>query len=127
MAEAAVTMPVVLLVLMFGINISAASYTAVAAANAANYGARIGAVSRVDPQFWAQAGAMASLSSSHAGGTFTVPFPQVDTKPGGVVVVTVSWTYPMVFKGLCLTFGGNKDICKDFSGTVMSAWKKEGW
>ena len=34
MAEAAITMPVVLLMLLFGINLSLASYTAVAAANA---------------------------------------------------------------------------------------------
>jgi len=125
MAEAAVTMPVVLLVLMFGINISLASYTAVAASNAANYAARVGAVSRVNPQFWAYKAAQASLNSSRTGGTFGVPSVQVNPNPGGVVVVTIHWEYPSLFGGLCAYFG---HVCPEsFSGNAVSAWKKEGW
>jgi Flp pilus assembly protein TadG len=125
MAEAAIAMPVVVLVILFAMNVSAASYTAIAAASAANYGARVGAVSRENPEVWAAGAVMASLSHSHAGGTFFPPNVQVDNKPGGVVSVTVHWEYPSIMHGLCSIFGPN---CPEkFSGDAQSVWKKEGW
>jgi Flp pilus assembly protein TadG len=127
MAEAAITMPVVLLVLLFGINASLAGYTGMAAYNAANYGARVGAVTRNPDyaKFWAEAAAATSLKQSHATGIFGAPTARVDTDPGGAVVVSITWVYPSIFGGLCNFFG---HICPDrFQGTAVSAWKKEGW
>jgi Flp pilus assembly protein TadG len=125
MAEAAITMPIVVLVILFALNVSAASYTAIAAAAAANYGARVGAVSREDPDVWAYGAANASIQNSKAGGTIYVSGVQVDKAPGGVVVVTVHWEYPSIMHGLCSLFGSN---CPEtFEGDAQSAWKKEGW
>jgi hypothetical protein len=125
MAEAAITMPVVLLVLLYGINVSLASYTGMAAYNAANYGARVGAVSRENPKMWAEAAAKTSLNQSHATGIFDPPYAQVDENTGGVVSVSIHWVYPSVFSGLCSLFG---DSCPTrFEGTAVSVWKKEGW
>jgi hypothetical protein len=125
MAEAAITMPVVLLVLMFGINLSLVSHTAMVAANAANYGARVGAVSRENPEMWAEAAARAVLPRSSFAGQFDDPIAQVDDVVGGVVQVSIHWTYPSVLSSLCAFFGG---YCPaKFEGTEISVWKKEGW
>jgi Flp pilus assembly protein TadG len=124
MAEAAITMPVVLLMLLFGINLSLASYTAVAAANAANYGARLGAVSRDNPEYWALAGVKGALAQSNAPGKFSYAV-QVDETAGGAIQVYVFWTYPNHLSGLCNMFG---DSCpENFSGTSSATYKREGW
>ncbi|MDK2981350.1 MAG: hypothetical protein PWQ55_1697, partial [Chloroflexota bacterium] len=49
MAEAAITLPVVLLLTFAMVNLAMAWYAAVAASNAANYGARVGSVSQTSP------------------------------------------------------------------------------
>ena len=125
MAEAAITMPVVLLVLLFGINMTLVSHTAMIAANAANYGARVGAVSRKDAKMWAEAAARSALPQSNFAGQFGAPVAQVDENPGGVVSVTVHWEYPSVLSGLCSFFGGY--CTRMFQGDAVSVWKKEGW
>jgi Flp pilus assembly protein TadG len=125
MAEAAVTMPVVLFVLMFGINVSLASYTAMVAADAAGYGARVGAVSRINPKMWAETAAQTSCNQSSVGSLCTKIYAQVDPKPGGAVTVSVTWRYPSYLAGLCSLFGGGCD--QDFGGTEVAVWKKEGW
>jgi Flp pilus assembly protein TadG len=124
MAEAAITMPVVLMVLFFALNVSLASYTAVAAANAASYGARLGAVARDNPVDWARAGVIASLRKAHAPGGFAYAV-LVDEQVGGAVQVTVFWTYPSMLSGICNFFGGGCPA--NFSGNTTSIWKKEGW
>jgi Flp pilus assembly protein TadG len=125
MAEAAITMPVVLLVLMFGINLSLVSHTALVAANAANYGARIGSVTKTNPKFWAETAARTALSQSTIGGKFSEPFAQVDEAPGGAVTVTIHWEYPSVLSGLCSLFGGS--CSSKFEGDAVALWKRERW
>jgi hypothetical protein len=124
MAEAAITMPVVMLVLMFAINASLAGYTAVAAANAANYGARVGAVARDNTAQWASAGVQTALKKSGAPGYYSFAV-LVDPSAGGAVQVVVFWRYPSMLSGLCGLFGG--DCPKNFTGTTTAIWKKEGW
>jgi hypothetical protein len=125
MAEAAITMPVVLLVLMYGINMTLVSHTAMIAANAANYGARVGAVSQNNGRMWAEAAARSALPQSNFAGRFFAPVAMVDEEVGGVVSVTIHWEYPSVLAGLCSLFGGS--CPKMFEGDAVSAWKKEGW
>jgi hypothetical protein len=125
MAEVAITMPVVLLILLYGINVSLASYTAMAAYNAANYGARVGAVSTTNAQFWAESAARTSLMQSRSTGIFSSISARVDDSAGGVVSVSIDWVYPSIFSGLCTYFG---NVCPTrFEGTAVSVWKKEGW
>ncbi len=84
MAEAAITMPVVLLVLLFGINMTLVSHTALIAANAANYGARVGAVSQKDAKMWAEAAARSMLPRSNFAGQFGLPSPRWMKTPEGL-------------------------------------------
>jgi Flp pilus assembly protein TadG len=124
MAEAAVTLPVVIMVLLFVINGSLAGYSAMAAAGAANEGARMGAVAHSDPEGAAVGAALESIHQSGAGGTFTVGA-KADKEPGGGVQVWVSWSYPSMLSGLCNFFGGK---CPDHFGGVTTAMRKrEGW
>jgi hypothetical protein len=123
MAEAAITMPVVMMVLMFSINVSLASYSAVSAAGAANYGARVGAVSELNSQEYAMAAVKKAVGNSGAGGEFYY-FVKTDDSIGGGVLVVVFWRYPSYFSGLCSLFGGS--CPRYFSGSASSVWKKEG-
>mgnify|MGYP000962570900 FL=1 len=61
MAEAAITLPVIMLMTFAMVNVSMAWYAAVAASNAANYGARIGSVAQTDPQGLAVSAAQTRL------------------------------------------------------------------
>jgi hypothetical protein len=124
MAEAAITMPVVLLVLMFAINGSLAAYTGVAAANAVNYGARVGAVTREQPDQWTKAAVEKAWNQSGAGGSFSFSV-LVSDKPDGAVLVTGTWSYPSILSGLCAFFGGSCPT--HFSGTVSAMYRKEGY
>jgi Flp pilus assembly protein TadG len=124
MAEAAVTLPVVVLVLFFVINGSLAGYSAMAAENAANEGAEAGAVARLDPEGEAINEAREAIDRSGAGGTFTIGA-RADKEPGGGVTVIVAWSYPSMLSGLCRYFGGN--CPSHFSGVTTAIRKREGW
>ena len=124
MAEAAVTLPVVILVLMFVINGALAGFTAMAAANAANVGAEAGAKAAEHPEQWASAAITESLGRSRTGGTFTFGV-KADAEPGGGVTVMVAWSYPSLLSGLCRYFGS--DCPKSFGGVTTVTRKREGW
>lgn len=124
MAEAAISMPVVLLVLMFAINASLAVYTGVAAANAVNYGARIGSVTREQPEQWAKEAVERAWDQSGAGGSFAYSV-LVSERPDGVVLVTGNWSYPSILSGLCAYFGGSCPL--NFQGSVSAMYRKEGY
>jgi hypothetical protein len=124
MAEAAVALPVVILVLLFVLNGSLAGFTAMAASSAANEGAQAGAAARDHPEMWAAAATSAMLRKAGMGGSFTYSV-NVDEEPGGAVKVMVAWSYPSVLAGLCGYFGGD---CPDhFSGVTTATRKREGW
>ncbi|MBN1439745.1 MAG: hypothetical protein JW929_10075 [Anaerolineales bacterium] len=124
MAEAAVALPVVILVLFFVINAMMAGYTAMVASIAANEGAQAGAKASQYPEQWASAAVADSLNRYRAGGTFTFSV-KVDEEPGGGVKVMVAWSYPSVLSGLCRYFGGD---CPDYFGGVTTVTRKrEGW
>lgn len=124
MAEAAISMPVVLLVLMFAINASLAAYTGVAAANAVNYGARVGSITREQSDQWAKAAVEKAWDQSGAGGYFSYSV-LVSDRPDGVVLVTGNWSYPTILSGLCTYFGGS--CPSNFSGSVSAMYRKEGY
>ena len=125
MAEAAITLPVVMLVLMAVLNVSIAGAASVAASQAANYGARIGAVSTHNSALAAFTAANYAMENSGLHTGYSVDWPIVtEGDNGGYSFVAVHWTVPFYFSGLCRLFGGN---CKDFSGTGTATWKKEGW
>lgn len=123
MAEAAITLPVVLLAAFAMINLALAGFASVNAANAANYGARAGSVSQANPAgaaCWAAERAIANARigeyqvAASGGGA-----------PGAQITVRVSWSVPNYFSGLAALFGVGGGA--DFSGTVRSSFRQEGW
>jgi hypothetical protein len=124
MAEAAISMPVVLLILVFALNVSRAGYAAMAARNAANYGARVGAVAGTNARSYAESAAKASLAQSGVSGDFPVEVTILGSGRGTVVMVTVGWSSPTIMAGICSLFG--EGCPKEFSGEARSAWRREG-
>jgi Flp pilus assembly protein TadG len=125
MAESAISIPVVLLILVFGLNVARAGWVAMAARNAANYGARIGAVSGGNPKEFAKTAAETSLNQSGASGTFLTDVQVIGEGPGAVVSVTVSWSSPTIMAGICSYFG--EGCPAEFSGSARAVWRREGW
>jgi Flp pilus assembly protein TadG len=123
MAEAAIALPVMLLFLAFGLNASRAGRTALAAREAADYGARSAAVVRDNPERWAEDAARASLQQSGAGGSFEARADMLDSPSGRIVRVTVSWSHPTLFAAVCPLFG---EACPArFTGAATAVWKQE--
>jgi Flp pilus assembly protein TadG len=125
MAEAAISIPAVLMVLVFGLSVARAGLVAMAARNAANYGARVGAVSGANPKEFAKKAAETSLNQSGANGTFLTDVQVTGEGPGGVVSVTVGWSSPTILAGVCSYFGEGCPAA--FSGAAKSVWRREGW
>ena len=125
MAEAAISMPVVLLILVFGLNMARAGYAAMAARNAANYGARIGAVAGSNPYQYAKTAAETSLRQSGANGDFATEVLVEGEGPGSVIAVTVTWSTPTIMSGLCRLFG--EGCPATFNGQARAVWRREGW
>jgi hypothetical protein len=124
MAESAITLPIVLLVLMLVINGLLAGYTGLSAAAAADAGARAGARTNRFPEVSANNAAWTSIVYTRMGGRYQVGT-QVDDQPGGAVKVFVAWRYSSMLSGFCKFFGGD---CKPyFEGYSVSTHKKEGW
>lgn len=123
MAEAAITLPVMVLLTLAMINVSMAWFVAVAAGNAANYGARIGSVAQSNCIAYSIAAAetrldavnVGSYSVSASGGGFR----------GAQVVVSVDWVVPNYLGSLISYAGGGTP--SNFSGTAISTFRQEGW
>lgn len=124
MAEAAIAMPVVLLILVFALNVSQAGRASMAARSAAGYGARVGAVAQDNPENWARQAALASLNQSGTPGEYAVTV-QADRERGGVMRVTVDWRYPTILAGVCGLFGSG--CPRNFEGEQTSVWMREVW
>lgn len=123
MAEAAITLPVVVLLTFAMVNLSMGWYAAVSASNAANYGARIGSVAQSNSIGYSIAAAQARLdvigigsySVTASGGGFR----------GAQVVVTVDWVVPNYMGTLISYLGGGDQL--NFAGTALSTFRQEGW
>ena len=122
MAEAAVTLPIVMLAALALVNLTIAGFASVNAANAANYGARIGSVNQENPSGAAVAAANQMLANTPIGNY--IASASGGGPPGSLLAVMVSWEVPNYFKGLMSFFGASLD---DFSGTTVAYFRQEGW
>jgi hypothetical protein len=122
MAEAAVTLPIVLLATMALVNMTIAGFASVNAANAANYGARVASVYQ-ENQHGVAIGAANQMLSNAPIGEYEVSA-SGGGKPGSLLAVTVEWEVPNFFKGLMAFFGGSGE---DFSGESVAYFRQEGW
>jgi len=123
MAEAAITLPVVLLLTFAMANLAMAWYAAVAASNAANYGARMGSVSQTDPIGAAVIAAQGRLDNISVG-TYSINGSGGGNR-GAQVNITVDWAVPNFIGGLMTLLGGGDQI--NFEGTALSTFRQEGW
>jgi hypothetical protein len=123
MAEAAVTLPVVLLLTFAMANLAMAWYAAVAASNAANYGARMGSVSQTDPIGMAVTAAQGRLDTISVG-TYSISGSGGGYR-GAQVNIEVDWAVPNFIGGLMTLLGGGDQI--NFEGTALSTFRQEGW
>jgi len=115
MAETAVVLPVVLVLTFALVNFAIAGYASTAAANAANYGARVGSV--------AAAAANASLSKIGIG-EYSVSASGGGGR-GAQVLVNVNWSVPNYIGSLLSLLGGGSSV--EFKGSVQSTFRQEGW
>jgi len=121
MVESALTFPLMALVTLALVNLALAGFASTTANHAAGYGARAGSVAQVDPAGRALEAAQQALRSGV--GDYAVRV-AADTYPGGVVRVEVDWAVPNFYGSLMPLFGASSGPLK---GTVVSAFRKEGW
>ena len=121
--EAALALPVIMLVSLGLINLSLFGSAAVNAANAANFGARMGSVAQTNPMGYASNATQQKLAALPVG-EYTIATGG-STSAGGVMWVTVQYQVPNYFASLAGLFGVNTP--PQLSGTVTQYFRKEGW
>ena len=121
--EAAFVLPVLLLVTFGLVNLSMLGYAAMAANNAANFGARMASVAQNNQTGMAQSAANSMLNGITVG-TYTVSV-QGGGAPGSIVRVQVQYSVPNYFQGLAGIFGVSSPA--NFSGTSRADFRQEGW
>ncbi len=121
--EAAFVLPVLLLVSLALINLALFGFAAMSAANAANYGARMGSVAQADPVGVAQASANGRLADVSVG-SYAVSV-SGSGQPGSLMTVSVTYQVPNYFNMLTQFFGVQSPT--SFIGESQAYFRKEGW
>lgn len=122
-AEAAVTIPVILLVALGLVNLALAGYAAASAENAAQYGARLGSVAQANAA-WVAAQAAWERCNQTRIGTCSVSVTGGGTR-GSVIVVSVRWTFPNFYASLARFLGVPAN--PQFQGEAVAIFRQEGW
>lgn len=121
--EAVFVLPVLLLVTFGLVNLSMVGFASLSASNAANYGARMASVAQAN-QAGTAVGAANSMLTAAPVGAYTVSVAGGGT-PGSLVRVQVQYSVPNYFAGLTGLFGISTPA--NWSGTVRSDFRQEGW
>ena len=123
MAEAAITLPVMVLLTFAMVNLSMAWFAAVAASNAANYGARLGSVTQSDPIGAAVSAAQVRLDATSVG-TYAISGSGGGYR-GAQINILVDWAVPNYIGSLITFLGGGGQM--NFGGTALATFREEGW
>lgn len=123
LVEAAITFPVMLLILFGLITMGMIGFAAVNANNAANYGARVGSVAQSAQASVASNSALSMLSATTVG-TYSVGV-SGGGAPGDLIIVQVTYSVPNYFQGLTAFFGVSSP--EKFTGDAFSYFRQEGW
>ncbi len=121
-AQSAIAFPIVVLLLFALFNLATAGFASVNAANAANYGARIGSVQQRGSAGAAYSAALQSISHAPIG-EYTVTV-SGGGFPGATINVDVTWSVPNYMAPLIRFFGGSSG---DLGGSASSTFRQEGW
>jgi hypothetical protein len=124
MAEAAITTPIIILLMVTVLNFGMIAYAAQAAENAANYGARRGSVAQENAIGIAVAAAQYAANQSLLG-----EYSVQAVAPGGIagsqLGIRVSYRVPNLVRPLAGLFPGlPRD---DFTGDTTATFRQEGW
>ena len=120
-AEEALLLPLVLLIVFGLIAFALAGVTSASASAAADHAARVAAVSQDDPVGRAVDAATHMLAS--APGVYHVTV-TADTTPGGTVTVRVEWEAPNPAAGFLRLMGMHHPV---LHGAAVASRYKEGW
>lgn len=123
MDEAAIVFPVMLLLAIGLVNMVLLGVAAVNAGNAANYGARMGAVAQANPAGIAYASASQAVQAAPVG-AYGISV-SGGGAPGSSITVSVSYTVPNYFASIAAFFGAG--MPEQFTGTTVSHFRQEGW
>jgi len=121
--EAALALPVLLLVSVGLVNLAMLGFAAISANNAANYGARMGSLAIADPTGVAQTYAQRAIAATRVG-QYAVTV-SGGMQPGDLIAVTVTYRVPNYFGGLGRMFGIATPT--EFRGTATAYFRREGW
>jgi len=121
--EFALVLPVLLLVTFGLINLSMLGYAAMAANNAANYGARTASVAQSNQAALAQSAANSVLNGVTVG-TYNVNV-LGGGSPGSIIRVQVTYRVPNWFQPFASLIGVSTP--DEFTNTVYSDFRQEGW
>jgi hypothetical protein len=121
--EAALALPVLLLISLALINLGLLGFAAVNAGNAAEYGARMGSVALADQAGAAYAAALAKVNAAPVG-SYTVNV-SGGGRPGSRIEVAVTYRVPNYFGGLAAMFGVSAPSY--FQGAARAYFRQEGW
>ncbi len=124
MAEAAITTPIIILLMVTILNFGMIAYTAQAAENAANYGARRGSVAQDNAIGTAVAAAHYAANRSLLG-----EYSVQAVAPGGIagseLGIRVTYRVPNLMRPLAGLFPGLPK--GDFTGDATATFRQEGW
>lgn len=124
MAEAAITTPVIILLMVAIINFGMVAYTSQAAENAANYGARRGSVAQSNA-IGEAVSAAAYVAERALIGEYSVQA----VAPGGIagseLGIRVNYSVPNLLAPLGSLFPGLPQ--GDFTGDATAIFRQEGW
>ena len=123
-AQAAIVFPVLAMLTIGLINLPVAAFASVHAANAANYGARVGSVYQQGAAQAAYAAATSEVSQVSVG-SYVVNV-SGGGFPGSTITVRVRWTVPNLV-GPMLAFFGQGSGSATITGESVATFRQEGW
>ena len=124
LAQAALTMPLLILISLALVNLALFGISGMNASNAANYGARIGSVNQQNPSSAARQAALEKVNQMDIG-DYSVSVSRTGNGRGSMLHVRVTYTIPNYFAGLAGLFGGS--LPERFTNTAVSTFRQEGW
>ena len=125
LAQAAIVTPIIVMVALALVNMAVAGFAAVWANNAANFGARMGAVTQGDAAQAAVVAAWQSLSAAPVG-TYHVDIVSPGGVPGSTLGVRVRWEVPNWFGGIAAAFYDTPNP-PTWHGEATAFFRQEGW
>lgn len=119
--EAAITTPIVILVMLATVNLGMVVFAQQAVEQAARHGARMGSVAQGSAAYYAYAYAQDAIKASKIVQNPSVSILSASSAPGSILTVEVSGTVPSFIGGLIPKLGAS------FAVSAEAKFRQEGW